>query len=457
LNSVQSQLFEPINAFLEKMKGESQAKSNTQWKTGDLFNYAFNATMLFVQDCINGARSDSAVFLTDIGVRFNRERYLAAVFGTDMIDNFRMLMRTFNKRFLVTLDGFDTAFDRFRLDGIQLHDEEKMRRRAYFEIDWLRSLLSLAIQARAKGHDYFFSALDFCIAAPKDRFMEVIRVERDSYRQWQRWCTLHWSGIELAILLRKRLEVLAEQIKKRKDLSPKERLEEVCRHKLFRDIPSTLEFDYNGKSYRMPLFMYVLRHTFWRPREVLVYYAAILALSDYMKRWGYKISTEVIRRCVKATTRQIVESEFINEFRSTIVNIGDIIHSFKKSKTIISFERLREILLEVDFKFASGNTENTGIMEKVQFLYEIGFLGVKADVELQHRFGLDLEHAFYFNEGSALFFGTDEEDIRDWEFIIHPIFSEYLLLDSQGQDLTLQFSWDYLHQREAFFSANPNA
>jgi hypothetical protein len=367
-----------------------------------------------------------------------------------------MLMRTFNKRFLVTLDGFDTAFDRFRLDGIQLHDEEKMRRRAYFEVDWLRSLLSLAIQARSRGHDYFFSALDFCIAAPKDRFMEVIRVERDSYRQWQRWCTLHWSGIELSILLRKRLEVLAG-IKTNKDLSPKERLEEVCRHKLFKDIPSTLEFEYNGKPCRMPLFMYVLRHTFWRPREVLVFYSAILALSDYMKRWDYKISTEVIRRCVKATTRQIIESEFINEFRSTVVNIGEIIRSFKKSKAVLPFESLRKLLIDVDFKFASGSLENTGVMEKIQFLYEIGFLGVKADVDLQHRYGLDMEHAFYFNEGSTLFFGTDEEDVRDWEFLIHPIFSEYLILDTIGQDLTLQYTWEYLHQREAFFSANPNA
>jgi hypothetical protein len=50
--------------------------------------------------------------------------------------------------------------------------------------------------------------LDFCIAVPKDRYLEIQRIERDSYRNWHRGVPLNWSGIELAILLRKRLEVL---------------------------------------------------------------------------------------------------------------------------------------------------------------------------------------------------------------------------------------------------------
>jgi energy-coupling factor transporter ATP-binding protein EcfA2 len=456
LNSIQGRLISPMKAFVEKMKGTSLHGNTIHWRTGDLFNYAFNATMAFVRECIDGARSDPAVFLVDIGVRFSRERYLSFVFGSDVVDSFRTLLRTFNKRFLVTLDGFDTAFDKFRLDSIREHDEDKMRRRAHFEVDWLRSLLSLAMQARNRGQDYFYSTLDFCIAAPKDRFMEVIRVERDSYRHWQRWCTLHWSGIELAILLRKRLEVLADD-KTRKEASPRERLEEILQHKMFRHIPRELDFEYNGRQHKIPLFIYVLRHTFWRPREVLVYYSAILALAEDMKRWDYEVTTEVVRKCVKATTRQIIESEFLTEFHSTVVNIRDIVRGFKKCRAVLPFENLRSILSKLEFKFASGKLDETEMMEKIRFLYEIGFIGVKADTGLRDEFGLDLEHAFYFNEGSSLFLSADEDDMRSWEFVLHPIFSEYLRLDTTGQDLTLQFTWDYLYKREAFFSANPNA
>jgi hypothetical protein len=457
LNSIQGRLFTPIRVFIDKIKGTAGANSRIQWGAGDLFNYAFNATMAFVRECIDGARSDPAVFLVDIGVRFSREGYLNFIFQSDVVDNFRTLLRTFNKRFLITLDGFDTAFDRFRLDSIRAHDEDKMRRRSHFEVDWLRSLLSLAMQARTRGADYFYSTLDFCITAPKDRFMEVIRVERDSYRHWQRWCTLHWSGIELAILLRKRLEVLAgPKAKTRRESSPHERLEDILQNKLFRHIPRELDFEYNGKPYKVPLFLYVLRHTFWRPREVLVYYAAILALADTMKRWNYEVTTEGVRQCVKATTRQIIQSEFLGEFSSTVVNIKDIVRSFKKSQSIIPYENLREQLLTLEFKFASGQLDETDMMEKIRFLYEIGFIGVKADKDLRDEFGLDLDHAFYFNEGSSLM-SADEEDIRNWEFVIHPIFTEYLRLDTNGQDLTLQFTWPYLYKREAFFSANPNA
>jgi hypothetical protein len=411
--------------------------------------------MLFVNDCITGARSQASFFLTDIGVRFSRERYLGFVFGVELLDRFRKVMETFNRRFLVTLDGFDTAFDSFRLVGVRAGNADVLRRRTHFEIDWLRSLLSLAIQAK-RSQDYLYNMLDFCIAAPKDRFMEVRRIERDSYRHWHRWCSLTWSGIELGILLRKRLEVLAEYQTDRNS-SPRQRLEEILRHKIFTNIPIDISFEYNGKNYSMPLFMYVLRHTFWRPREVLLYYAGILALAEDMKRWRYDITTDALRKCVKATTTTIIESEFLNEFQSTIVNIREIVLAFRKQKIILQYDSLRQILSTLNFRFTSGSLEEITLTEKIEFLYEIGFLGVRANKELMERFGLKLEDAFCFNEGNSMFLAAHEDDFVKWTFVVHPIFSEYLRLDTQGQDLILRFTWDYLHLGDALLSANPCA
>lgn len=453
LSEVQVRLLEPIRQFIEKIRGTS---SNSSLGVGDLFNYAFSKIMEFVRDCIDGARSDPSVFLVDIGVRFNRARYLHFVFGKEVLEPFRHLVRTFLRRFLITLDGFDTAFDKFRLESIRMNDDEKLRRRAHFEVDWLRSLLSLALRARDRRDDYFYGVLDFCIAAPKDRFMEVTRVERDSYRHWHRWCTLNWSGIELSILLRKRLEVLISYQTK-KQSSPRERLEEVLRQKALRGMPNEVDFDYNGKRISMPLFMYVLRHTFWRPREVLIYYAALLALVEDMKRWGDQVTADVVRKCVKATTRKIIESEFLSEFHSTVVNIEEIVRAFKKMPLVMPFDTLKKKLLNLDFKFASGSLYEVDLVSKIKFLYEIGFLGVKADRQMREQFGLDLEHAFYFNEGAYLLIGTDEGDMESWEFLIHPIFIEYLRLDPGGHDLVLQYNWEYLRKREAFLSANPDA
>ncbi len=445
LTDIQCQLMPPIETFMNEITAQNE------WGLDHLFAFAFNKTMAFLRDCIDGARDEASVFLVDIDVRFNRERYLTFVFGREVLDCFRQLVQTFNRRFLVTLDGFDSAFDRFRADAFRAHNEESLRRRTHFEIDWLRSLLQLVVDGKSKSHDYFFAMLDFCISVPQDRFMELNRIERDSYRRWHRWCTLNWSGIELAILVRKRLEVLASYETKQ-GTSPTERLDEILRHKAFHGLPVEIEFEHNRKMYRMPLFVYILRHTFWRPREVLMYYAALLALAEDMKRWDHEITTEAIRTCIGRRTRQVIESEFLAEFQHTVGNIRAIVDAFRRRPPVIDFATLREIVIPLEFGGSSGDVSS--FAQRVQFLYDIGFLGVRSDAPLTQQLRVNHQDAFSFNEGSSLVDGVEESEMSEWEFVIHPIFSEYLKLQSRSHDLTLQFTWDYLYLGDALFSAN---
>ena len=135
-----------------------------------------------------------------------------------------------------------------------------------------------------------------CIAAPLDRFLEAARINRDSYRAIGRWHSIQWSGIELSILLRKRLEhVLANGLVSPKHLSPEDRLAYVLRSRPFNKLPIDISFEYNDVNISMPLFVYVLRHTFWRPREILLYYSRLLALVDNLKKWNKTINAESLR------------------------------------------------------------------------------------------------------------------------------------------------------------------
>lgn len=224
---------------------------------------------------------------------------------------------------------------------------------------------------------------------------------------------------------------------------------------LLKALPATLQFEYNGRHYRLDLFLYVLRHTFWRPREVLVYYAALLALAMDIRRWESTVPVEAVRQCIKATTTKVIESEFIAEFRSTVVNIEDVILAFRKRKPLINYSELSEILRALTFRLASGPLGTEGTFEKARFLYDIGFLGIRADKRIMDLVGLKHEHVFYFNEGSEIWSGFDEADVKEWHFVIHPIFSEYLRLDCAGQELTLVYSWDYLRSGDSFMSSNP--
>jgi energy-coupling factor transporter ATP-binding protein EcfA2 len=440
-------IFNFVDQFKEICDREDK---NCEWRQSDFFNYSFGRAMDFVRICIDDARNDPQFFLVDIQRDFTRENFLIFVFGNDLLILFREFIRNFKKKFLVTLDGFDTAFDSFRLESIRTNDEMHLRSRAHFETDWLRSLLALTIRAKSNSGNYLYSILEFCMAAPLDRFLEVVKVDRDSYRYWNRWSTIQWSGIELAILLRKRLEGISSYQLSR-DLSPQLRLERILDCKQFKHIPSTISFEFHGKSYSMPLFMYVLRHTFWRPRGLLVYYARILAFSEQMKRWGNEVDSESLRRCVKSATIPILESEFINELRSTVVNIESIIRSFRNKKNLLSFQEVRKIVNSENYKFATGDLTENDVTAKIKFLYDVGFLGLNLLDNQQERLGVWHKNAFVFNEGNTIFGDNylEEEDLEHYEFIIHPIFCEFLHLDTKDTDLPLIFTWEYLNKAEA--------
>lgn len=428
----------------------SSKKELIEWRTVDFFNFCFYAMVRFVRDCIDGARDDPEVFYADISIRFTRDRFLEFVFGREVCDSLWAILRRIDRKFLITFDGFDTAFDEFRVGSIRDNDEVGLRRRTNFEIDWLRSLLHLTIKAKSTKDNYLYSVLDFCVVAPMDRFMEVVRIERDSYRNWNRWFSIQWSGIELSILLRKRLEGIAN-FHTNKEESPQRRLNEILGHSQFRHIPSHVSFEFNGRSYTLPLFMYVLRHTFWRPREVLLYYAKILALADNMQKWGNQVTGEALRNCIKSTTKSVIEEQFISELRSSVINIEDIIGVFRRCKSQLDYQSIRNLVNMRIFKFATEDLSERDVVSKVRFLYEIGFLGMHLTKEQQINLGVWYEYAFQFNEGLSIFEHRflEEDDLENITFVIHPIFSEYLRLDTSENSLSLCFDWDYLRRQEA--------
>lgn len=374
------------------------------------FSLAFDFMMRFLKDCIDRATRQENRFIADIHRSFTREYYLRFLLGREELQALRRVLQLHEFRFLLTFDGLDTAFDSFRLEGSRAHNQAELHQRARFEIDWLRSLLALVMRAREQRENYVHRSLHFCVAAPMDRFLEIIKLERDSYRNWNRWCSIRWSGIELAILLRKRLEGVAKhQTTKR---APRHRLEEVLGLPQYRHIPQDLRFDFNGKSYSMPLFLYVLRHTFFRPRDLLFYYARILALGESLKRSQQEITPETLRRCIKSTTRKLIESEFMGELTSSILNIDDVISAFRGCSIELDFSQISQILEGIPICFAVEDLPVTEIGPKVRLLYEVGFLGFRCNAEQQELLGVGHEYAFQFTEGSGFIAETCSSGFR---------------------------------------------
>ena len=448
-----SYVMSPIKEFIDSIFGTQGAD---MLHTSIYFTYCFNKMIEFMDECINSARDEPALFYVDIERNFSFEKYLRFVFGEEVIMSWRSILRNIKKKVLVTLDGFDSAFDRFRRVTLAIEDQAERKRRVNFEIDWLRALLDFSIDAKSSTVSSFYKLLDFCIVVPMDRFTEAIRGQRDSYRGWHRWVTIQWSGIELADVLARRLEILSgTQYRSRSVI---DRLDSVLKSKMFRMIPREIEFEFNDHKYRMHLFNYILRHTFWRPRDVLFYFACILAFSIPISRGGQKydnIPSESIRMIVKNSTKKLLETEFIDELKSTVPNIEEIILCFKRKKWYMRLSDIYEATKGVSFKFAGDSIDSDDIVGKVKFLYDIGFVGLHLSKEQQISLGHWHNDVFYFNEGPSIFGNPtlDEIDLEAFDFVIHPVFVEYLRHDTREGPLPLVFDWDYLWKADGALRA----
>lgn len=415
------------------------------------FAYAFNNVRLFLSHCIAQARPEEARFMSDLSSLFQPRHFLEFVFGTHTLEAFEELCASFQHAVLVTLDGFDSSFDRFRRQTLSMQSGQDER--FEFEIDWLRGLMQVMLLTRehVTPRSPLYDTILCCATLPKDRFMEVTKTERDSYRYRPRSTTLDWTGVELAILIRKRLELIgASKVQPRKSLKQLPPLEyfRVVHESVLPRVPWEISFDFHDRHYRdVPLFIYLLRHTCWRPREILLFYARLITAADIMPG-KEPLTDETVRRIVKEQVISNITDEFVNEFGS-IVNIEGIIEQFAEGHQRLSYLDLRRTLDPFDFRFVVGNLETENINDKIRFLYEIGFLGIVASEANVKRWDLGSRYAFYFNEGDAWLSSLREGELKAATFIIHPMFVEYLMLKTDGKELTCSdWTLDYLITNE---------
>jgi energy-coupling factor transporter ATP-binding protein EcfA2 len=446
LTSGQSKQLPPILEFLSKVVGHDIVDTEINHKA--LFRWCYAQLFEVKNDVIQHARDDLAQFSYDTAVELLRPSILYKVLGEDALQAFENILRTCKRRFLVSLDGFDTAFDEFRLGSkYSWREKDASEQKVQFELDWLRGFLHVTLRMKSNRDNVVLANLiDFCVMVPKDRFMEIMSNERDAYVYIGKYHDIMWSGIELAIMLRKRLELLSDFATNRSD-RPVKRLETVLEQ--FPCIPQKSVVSVGGRDQEMPVFIDVLRHTFWRPREVLLYYAKIISVLRDFRKKKIDISQFTIAKCISDTTREIIKTEFIAEFQRNCTNLSEILSVFRRSEQILSLQEITEKLDSIHFAFADRIELEYDREKKIRFLYEVGFLGLEANATVVERLKLLHRDVFWFNAGGGPFEILQEEQYEGCRFVIHPIFCEYLDLDISNQRITTDFSWTYLEKQEA--------
>ena len=426
--------------------------NTTTDNTDSYFTYAFFNMERFMKRCIDEARRDDSYFMSDIIAQFNFENFIEFTIGKKISNELNEYLENLPTKFLITFDGFDTEIEKFREEG-EYFEGDNLEEKVKFEIDWLHSLLLLVndIKQMRTGMEILDEKLDFCITIPNHRYLEIIRNDIDSYRFQHRRKNLIWTGIELLIFLRKRLEILSDY--RTRESSPWLSYREVLKNK-FPYIPQLLEFEFNGRTIKIDLFLYVLRHTFWRPRDILLYFSHIIPLCKDSKDNEHTITSESIRSCIANLTFEIIKDDFKNEFKGTIRNLANILECFSRSKQILSFAEIESLLYNIPFEFAVPRKDKEmSLLDKIKYLYQIGFLGIKADRDIVERYNLYSSHIFIFNEGGKPFKKANKERIKEYSFIIHPIFSEYLELNTRENEFISEYTEDYILELEGYMRA----
>ncbi|MCP4549720.1 MAG: hypothetical protein GY835_24960 [bacterium] len=342
---------------------------------------------------------------------------------------------------LVTADGFDVMVGYFP-EAANDKVEAKL-----FETELLLALFQIVLNKgpmRVVG-GILYEVSDCCIAIPHDRFTEVRGKDHDRYQYRHRFSKIVWSGIELSALVRKRLALL-RKVHDPKGRPLEDRLATVMA-KGFPELPDEVTFRFGNANYRMPLFLYVLRHTFWRPRDILFYYAALLAASDDFQKRGKEMPAGFVRQVIAGATRVVVVDEFLDELK-LFDNLRVVLGRFRQAPQVLSWGELDLRIGDIVFDIATPEDEGASLEWKVEILFDLGVLGVFLDKETATHFSA-FRHAFSFNEEHFLTRNLDRDDYREYNFILHPVLCEYLHLDtSKNSELILPLDWDYLHRNE---------
>lgn len=78
--------------------------------------------------------------------------------------------------------------------------------------------------------------------------------------------------------------------------------------------------------------------------------------------------------------------------------------------------------------------------EKISLLYEIGFIGSRVATTDGGRGSNKIAEVFYLSGDDKLFASTTEEDKRNLEFAMHPVFREALRLKTDAHSFCLTYS-----------------
>ena len=388
--------------------------------------------------------SNYDTILTSAKVNFNAKNILEKNFTSDLFRKYTNALKQCTKRILISLDGFDTYSEDFRRNTYSLRETnyQEYLNRIEFESTFYRSLIKMVAEFKRMPYgnllDTVCDQTDFCIVLPQDRWDQIKEIDRDISKKKN--CVLFWNALDLLKMLLFRLENYYG-IESDEDFY-KRWCSVLSKH--IPGISPTITVRIGGRDVDFELFNYILRLSFWRPRDILLHFIGLLELSDESKKNRFIIDNDAIKDSLNRSTRKIIEEEFIAEYQNVFYNIKDVLKEFSQDDLIVPYSvfcaKLNKIRFDTSFAY-----DNNILNNKLSILYQLGVIGLyyedRAWASKQYSYHI----CFYFKDG----FGpmTDLLEGRNLanentKIIFNPIFAKYLNLNYNISEPICNYSWD---------------
>ncbi len=373
----------------------------------------------------------------------NADIILSNAFGRDEFSFYCESLKSCRKKILFALDGFDTHTDDFRIATDRLIDSnpEEYRLRKDFDIRLFRELMFLVSTVKkdllSTNMKKIYEAVHFCVILPQERFDEIALDDRDIAKR--SYCSLNWDAHDLLEMLVKRLESYY-RVKPNNIISMEERFYYVIRTYM-PNIPTEITVKIDGHDMKFPLFTYLLRLSFWRPRDIIKNFAIITKLAKEPNDI-HSFSESVIKKYLIKSSKEIIENEFLHEYQNVYLNLKDVLNRFKGMDIIQDYDMFMEHLSRISICVATkANYSSTN--DKLMLLYRLGIIGLFFNKDTSdYSYGYHV--CFSFNEGMSPMEDLFDQRISRAKIIFNPIFSKYLRLNYNTKELICNYSWEYI-------------
>jgi hypothetical protein len=383
-----------------------------------LLIYFFETSQSVIDKAVRHETESIAVLLASITLKLTQHwrgsltKPVAA--AADLIHS---RLSTHSLRVLFTLDKFDDYYDGF----VRRYAANRALRP---QQEFLSAVLEgLVLATRDIARDSEFDWLSGLVAIPHDKFLELHLRERvDLESEEGVW--LRWTPAELFEYVNRRV---AHAL----------RLEdgEGAWTHLF-------PFDVTNGSVREVKehsFLYLVRHSHWRPREIQLYLKRIFQL---MADSRMPADEELFRKAVKIQSEETIREEFREEYRAEYPGLGAALKKLETAglKSVMRFEETCDIVAKISLADAACPVHETMLR-----LFHLGVLGVRTVMQGARNAQTDptvtqnrqeIAYRYHYNTLQTDPFG------QGMSVAFHPMFFEYLNILHDEKFVVNHLTWD---------------